>query len=93
MPLLFSDRGKSSIKPPIEWDERLVLAAVPVVQHVAEVQTLQVFGVDEEVAHARVAPHCDFLFVYCFAVQLKEQCVVARTLFANILLCEIRMSK
>ena len=57
--------------------ESLVLAAVPVVQHVAEVQTLQVFGIDEEVAHAAVTPHRDFLFVYCFAVQLEEQCVVA----------------
>ena len=53
------------------------LAAVPIVQHVAEVQILQVFGVDEEVAHAAVTPHRDFLFVYSFAVQLEEQCVVA----------------
>ena len=75
MPLLFSCKGESPINPLREHGQKLVLAAVPIVQHVAEVQILQVFGVDEEVAHARVAPHHDV--VYSLAVQLKEQCVVA----------------
>ena len=83
--------GKPPINPPHEHGQKLVLAAVPIVQHVAEVQTLQIFGVDEEIAHSAVTPHHDILFVYSFAVQLKEQCVVAPTALTNISLCEKRM--